>query len=98
MLMLTKEIEAKLPAMYSTEKTPTDEKVLIVKYFTPWSSWSWYGAEYDPVNREFFGYVRGLDNEWGYFSLNELESITGPMGLKIERDLYFKPTKFGDLK
>ena len=28
-------------------------------------------------------------NEWGYVSLKELQSITGPMGLKIERDLYF---------
>ena len=26
------------------------------------------------------------------FLLSELESVTGPAGLKIERDLYFNPT------
>ena len=41
----------------------------------------------------FFGFVDGMDSEWGYFSLEELESIRGPFRLKIERDLYFKPCK-----
>jgi len=27
----------------------------------------------------------------GYFSLNELQSIRGPLGRPIERDLYFTP-------
>ena len=29
-------------------------------------------------------------DEWGYFSLDELESATGPLGLHIERDLWWK--------
>lgn len=40
----------------------------------------------------FFGLVDGFEKELGYFSLSELESVKGPLGLKIERDLYFKPT------
>lgn len=39
----------------------------------------------------FFGLVKGMEDELGYFSLEELESISGPGGLKIERDMYFKP-------
>ena len=31
-------------------------------------------TEYDPVRREFFGFVRGLDEELGCFSLDELIS------------------------
>jgi len=31
----------------------------------------------------------GFENELGYFSLKEMESIKGPWGLGIERDLYF---------
>lgn len=46
----------------------------------------------------FFGVVDGLELEWGHFSLSELESVRGPFGLKIERDLYFEPTRWGDLK
>ena len=42
-----------------------------------------------------FGLVSGHEDELGYFSLNELENLKGPFGLKVERDLYFQPT---DLK
>jgi hypothetical protein len=30
--------------------------------------------------------VDGFEKELGYFMLSELEMVTGPMGLKIERD------------
>ena len=33
-----------------------------------------------------------LKTELGYFTLDELKSIKGPMGLPIERDRYFSPT------
>lgn len=42
----------------------------------------------------FFGYVIGLEEEWGYFVLSELDSARGPLGLPIERDRYFKPGPF----
>lgn len=50
---------------------------------------------------KFFGYVTGLsqgEGEWGYFLLSELESARLPLGLRIERDLYFGHDKtFGDV-
>ena len=46
----------------------------------------------------FFCYVVGDEPEWGYVALEILESIKGPGGLGIERDLYFKPRKFGEIK
>ena len=49
------------------------------------------------AERIFFGYVDGLDRELGYFSLDELESITRPFGLGIERDLHFTPRSLGEL-
>jgi hypothetical protein len=43
----------------------------------------------------FFGYVSIFgdhNDEWGYFSLRELQSVKcPPFGLGIERDLYFDP-------
>jgi hypothetical protein len=39
----------------------------------------------------FFGLVVGQERELGYFSLSELETVRGPLGLPIERDLSFKP-------
>jgi hypothetical protein len=39
----------------------------------------------------FFGLVDGHERELGYFSLRELESVRGALGLPIERDLYWRP-------
>lgn len=74
------------------------DPIVYVKFFTPWTNWTWYGLEYDPEQRLFFGYVEGMENELGYFSLDELESIKGPFGLKIERDMYFDPCPLSKIK
>jgi hypothetical protein len=39
----------------------------------------------------FFGLVDGQEKELGYFRLSELESARGPLGLRIERDLHWRP-------
>jgi hypothetical protein len=96
MKMLTKEIEKRLPPLDANETV--EDPIIQVKFFTPWTNWTWYGLEYDPEQRLFFGYVEGLENELGYFSLDELESVQGPFGLKIERDMYFKPCPLSKIK
>jgi hypothetical protein len=98
MTLLPKEIEEKLPPLYATEKIATKDKIVKIKFFTPDSSWSWYVVEYDKKEKIFFGFVKGHYEEWGYFSLKELEEVRGPLGLKIERDLYFKEQAFNDIK
>ena len=97
MKLLTEELRKQFPKLYSTENVPTDEKVVIAKFFTPWTNWTWYATEFDGKDL-FFGLVDGLEKEWGYFSLSELESISGPAGLKIERDIYFGQPKIKDLR
>jgi hypothetical protein len=95
MKLLTKEIIAKL------EKTPlgsTDGqpiKDVIVKFFTPDSSWTWYAVEGEEQDGDwqFFGLVDGLEKEWGYFTLSELQSVHGKFNLPIERDRYFDNKK-----
>ena len=37
------------------------------------------------------------DEEWGYFVLSELESVRGPAGLTIERDLHFSAAPFSEV-
>jgi len=95
MLLLTKEIIKKIPRLYEQEDKGLDA-IVHVKFFTTWSNWTWYATEFDGEDI-FFGLVDGFEKEFGYFSLSELESINGPLGLKIERDLYFKPTKVKEL-
>ena len=88
MKLLTQEIKNRLPKLGETANQ-TDPTVQ-VKFFCPWNHWTWYAYEYDGEDI-FFGYVKGDFNEFGTFSLSELESIRGPLGLGIERDLYWKP-------
>ena len=87
MKLLTQEIRRKLPPLYSQEDKG-GKAVVQVKFFTPDSSWTWLATEFDGEDT-FFGLVLGHEKELGYFSLKELQSIKGPMGLPIERDLYF---------
>ena len=85
----------KIPKLYSQEdvKDPT----VVTKFFTPWSNWTWYVIEYDGEDR-FYGLVDGFEKEFGYFTRTELESATGPMGLKIERDINWSPKPISEVK
>jgi hypothetical protein len=83
------EIREQLPSLYSGEELGLMAQAL-VKFFTPDSNWTWYASEFDGDDI-FFGLVSGFAVELGYFSLSELQSVRGPLGLPIERDLHFKP-------
>ncbi len=86
----------KLPPLYSGEEKGL-EAVAHVKFFTPDSNWTWYASEFDGEDI-FFGLVDGFELELGYFSLQELKDIRGPMGLPIERDLFYEPKTLRELK
>ena len=96
MKLLTKEILNNVPKLYETEHQEIPDKLIHAKFFTPWSNWTWYLIEFDGEDR-CFGFVKGLEAEFGYFLISELESIEGPYGLKVERDKYFEPTEVGDM-
>ena len=96
MQLLTKELMGAIPKLYETEEIELEDKTIHAKFFTPWSNWTWYVIEFDGEN-QCFGFVKGLDAEFGYFSLSELESVEGPFGLKVERDIQFQPTKVCDI-
>ncbi|MFH1560690.1 MAG: DUF2958 domain-containing protein [Chloroflexota bacterium] len=96
MKLLTKELMGKLPSLYSQEEKGGNA-VAEVKFFTPWTSWTWYATEYAPEDRLFFGLVEGHEKELGYFSLDELEAVQGPGGLRVERDMHWKPTPLREI-
>lgn len=93
MQLITKEIENKLPKLYSQDNVA--DPMVICKFFVPWGYWSWYVIEGEKrtdetgANYLLFGLVRGDFVELGYFTLNELTAVRGPFGLGLERDLYF---------
>ena len=86
---------ARLPPLHATESVALADKIAQVKLFTPWTHWTWFLVEYDPAERLAWGWVVGFEQEAGYVSLDEIEAVRGPGGLRIERDLHFQPTRLG---
>ena len=83
--------------LYSQENE--EDPLIIAKFFDPCGSASWYITEYDPEQKTAFGFVTGLGtDELGYVSLEEMEAISRPHGLTIERDLYWKPCKLSEVQ
>ena len=95
MELLTNAIRRALPPLGATEEQGM-QAVARVKFFTPDSSWTWYATEFDGKDI-FFGLAIGVEKELGYFSLAELKTIRGKLGLPVERDRYFRPTPLEEL-
>lgn len=79
----------------SSAKQDLDPKP-VVKLFTPDAGATWLLTEIDPedLDRAFGLCDLGLGfPELGWVSLRELQSVRGPLGLAIERDLHFRAGK-----
>ncbi|WP_238383074.1 DUF2958 domain-containing protein [Rubripirellula obstinata] len=87
--LLPKGILAKLPTLGATSENP--DPVVQVKWFTPDANWTWWVIEYDPESRIAYGFVRGIEDEFGTFTFDEVEQLRGSLGLPVERDLHFDP-------
>ena len=98
MQLLTKELLARFAKVGRQEEV--SDPVVIAKFFNPTGAGTWYATEYDPKEKIFFGYVSIFGDEcdeWGYFSLNELEEYRGRFGLGIERDINFGERKISEI-
>ena len=80
-----------IPDLYETERSLNP--ICQIKLFTPDAQWTWYIIEISKEDKSTcYGLVKGFESELGYFSLKEIESIKGALGLGVERDIAFKPT------
>lgn len=90
--LLPEELRNTLPPLYSQESSSAP--VVHAKFFTPDAGWTWLiteGSEQRDGDWLLFGYVIGLEEEWGYSLLSEIVSVRGPLQLPVERDLWFQP-------
>jgi hypothetical protein len=63
------------------------DPLVLAKFFNPFGAGTWYATEYYPEERQFFGYASifgDWNDEWGYFSLDEL------LDCQIERALFWE--------
>lgn len=93
MKLMTKELKKKFAKQGDTSMKQARDIKIIAKYFNPFGAGTWYCFEYWPEDRVFMAFVNliGPENaEIGTVSLDELqELVIPPLGLGIERDLYF---------
>ena len=95
MELIPKEIKEQIPFLYTTENQ--NNPTVFVKLFL--DSWTWYITELSIDGDIAFGYVISpFGAELGYFSLEEIKNIKGILGIGVERDLSFKPTKLSIIK
>ena len=97
MKLMTKAILNKIPALYSGEKIALEDKICYVRFFHPFSNFTWFATEFDSETGIFFGWVDGSFPEWGNFSLQEMQGVR-VRGLGIERDLYFTPKPMKEIQ
>lgn len=91
MQLLTSKLEERFAQL--GEQADTKNPIVVAKFFNPSGAGTWFACHYVPEQRLFYGYVSIFGDhcdEWGYFSLDELESVRGPFGLGIERDVHFR--------
>jgi hypothetical protein len=91
MKLMTKLLEQEFKKIGRQEESK--DPIVVAKFFNPTGAGTWWATEYCPEHKIFFGYVSIFGDEcdeWGDFSLEELESVKGQFGLGIERDLYFE--------
>lgn len=96
MKLMTKELEKKFKEFpLGSQDGKYGLAKVIVKYFNPCGVGTWLiteGQRTDDGDFEMFGYCHLGDDdcaELGYIRLSELENIKTPLGIGIERDLYF---------
>ena len=98
MKLLTKAILDKFNKIWSQEEE--EDPIIVAKFFNPTGAGAWYASEYSEEDKTFFGYVSifgDYNDEWGSFTLEQLESFKWKFGLGIERDAHFDPKKFSEL-
>lgn len=87
--LMTAVIEARAPGLGATEgqEAPT----VCAHFLSCLNGWCWWMTEYDPEPREAFGLAQGFADEWGYFSIAEMEELNRSKGFNvIDREGYFK--------
>jgi len=99
MKLLTKQLEKRFAQIGS--QVEIEDPVVVAKFFNPSGAGTWYMTSYDPETRQFFGYASNCcewNDEWGFFSLDELAICRGRFGQSIERDRSFVEQPFSQIE
>ncbi|CAN5661726.1 hypothetical protein BH24ACI3_BH24ACI3_00760 [soil metagenome] len=73
--LFSEELKNALPKI--SDQDGNKNPIVHAVFSFPLSGWTWFVTEGKPIEDDFlfFGFVVGLEREWGYFCLSELDSV-----------------------
>jgi hypothetical protein len=80
--LIDKQLREVLPKLYEQENLSS--KTFYARFYL--DDWEWFVMEYSPLQNLCFGLIDGIENGYGYFTIDELES------LGVKRDYEYKAT------
>lgn len=89
MICINHEKLLSLPALNDTDWLI--DKPIHIKFFLPSTNSKWYVIEGEKQKDDymFFGFINGTYNEWGYFTLSDLNLIRSDLGHTVQIDEEF---------
>ena len=94
MKLITADIQKKLDKNFAEQ----NDEDIVLKLFNPCGGQTWLITQMEPDGDIMWGLADlGFDCvEYGTISMNELKAFKGPLGIGIERDMYFRGGKVSD--
>jgi len=85
--------------MWGLQGSNPEKAVARWKFFNPIGAATWYICEAEDLGDDLrmFGWCDLGSPELGYVMLSELGSYDGPLGLGIERDIFFDPCPLSEV-
>ena len=76
------------------------DPIIVAHFFDPCGSGDWYATAYSPEDNLIFGWAEIVPGcgEWGYTSMDELQTYNGPLGIGVERDLYWREKRASEVE
>ena len=97
--LMTDEMLERVPKLYDQEHTNLGDTQVHAAYIIPFrSNWTWYMTEYDRETGDAFGLVLGIEPEWGYFNIHELEELNAQRLILEDFPKTFRELKDRELK
>ena len=97
--LMTDEMLERVPKLYDQEHTNLADIQVHAAYIIPFrSNWTWYMTEYDRETGDAFGLVLGIEPEWGYFNIHELEELNAQRLILEDFPKTFRELKDRELK
>ena len=97
--LMTDEMLERVPKLYDQEHTNLADTQVHAAYIIPFrSNWTWYMTEYDRETGDAFDLVLGIEPEWGYFNIHELEELNAQRLILEDFPKTFRELKDRELK